>query len=307
MQVIINKKVTQDIKGIAICMVIIGHISSIYEPSLLNYFGAFGVSLFLMLSGYGLAISYEKNKLTNFFKKRISKVWIPYVCITSIWIIVDLCKGIYYPLKSYALLFAGFDGNRSIDATMWYISFILLWYVLFYVIYRVVDNHLVSFVFLYCMGYIFIGLKNGGVMVNLSWQWGLHAFSFSLGILLFIFKERITRKVLVSINLLSFVIMITWINRIQESIEIYRNVNMVVAVFIITLMMLINTIVDAETVLGKIGEYSYELYLVEGYLLRVYNVYNDKKVATIMYIALVLLFSLSLKRVIVRINKHIYL
>ena len=140
MKLLITKESTLEIKGIAILMVIIGHVSSRYGSSVLNYMGAFGVALFLFISGYGLVMSYNKNGLNNFFKKRFINVFIPYVAITTIWIIFDLIKGKIYSLKTYVLLLIGFDYNRTIDETMWYISIILLWYIIFYIIFKCTNN-----------------------------------------------------------------------------------------------------------------------------------------------------------------------
>ena len=52
MKLTITKALTIELKGIAILMVIIGHVSQIFGASFLNYMGAFGVGIFLFISGY---------------------------------------------------------------------------------------------------------------------------------------------------------------------------------------------------------------------------------------------------------------
>ena len=65
------------LKGIAILLVLIGHtFGSNYK------LGVFGVNLFLILSGYGIYKSFNKNGLKDYFKKKIEKVYIPYLLVT---------------------------------------------------------------------------------------------------------------------------------------------------------------------------------------------------------------------------------
>ncbi|MBS6711888.1 MAG: acyltransferase family protein [Ruminococcus sp.] len=47
----------------------------------IEYPAGVGVSLFLILSGYGLAMSYSKNGLAHYWTKKIQRVWIPYVFV----------------------------------------------------------------------------------------------------------------------------------------------------------------------------------------------------------------------------------
>lgn len=68
----ISKEGTQALKGIAILLVIFGHMGFLDIP------GAGGVHIFLILSGYGIYCSVNKNGLYQYWKKRIVSVYIPY-------------------------------------------------------------------------------------------------------------------------------------------------------------------------------------------------------------------------------------
>lgn len=50
-----SKEITNSLKGIAILFVLFGH------TNFLDSSGAWGVHIFLLLSGYGLECSYQKN------------------------------------------------------------------------------------------------------------------------------------------------------------------------------------------------------------------------------------------------------
>lgn len=76
-------------KTIAIILVVFDHLGFIQKG------GAIGVSIFLVLSGYGLTKSYEKIKydLRGYWKKRVANVYIPFVmCSFGIISVLYLTK-----------------------------------------------------------------------------------------------------------------------------------------------------------------------------------------------------------------------
>lgn len=298
MKLLITKESTLEIKGIAILMVIIGHVSSRYGSSVLNYMGAFGVALFLFISGYGLVMSYNKNGLNNFFKKRFINVFIPYVAITTIWIIFDLIKGKIYSLKTYVLLLIGFDYNRTIDETMWYISFILLWYIIFYIIFKCTNKNLLRVILLFSVSFIFYKFQETGIMMNFSWQWYLHAFTFPIGVVAATYlKEGISPKTAIALNIISLILIIFLLNKIQESMYVYISINIIIAVFMITLVIIKNSRRKSSNGLCLVGKYSYELYLVEGYSMKIFLSSSNRNLALLVYIIAVISLSYIIKKV----------
>ena len=81
----IRKGTSNLIKVIASFLVTLGHLNFIKNA------GIYGVSLFLIISGYGLFISQSNNGLYNFWYKRASTVLLPYSILTSIFF-----SGLYY-------------------------------------------------------------------------------------------------------------------------------------------------------------------------------------------------------------------
>lgn len=75
----ISKEDTQLLKGLAILMVIVEHLGQVLHIAALNPLGPIGVCLFLFISGYGLSYSYEKNGRNGYLKKRVLKVYVPYL------------------------------------------------------------------------------------------------------------------------------------------------------------------------------------------------------------------------------------
>lgn len=67
---LITKEETKLLKGIAIFFVVLSHIGNWLDLRYFAPLGGTGVALFLILSGYGLECSYQKNRLQKFWRKR---------------------------------------------------------------------------------------------------------------------------------------------------------------------------------------------------------------------------------------------
>ena len=83
------------IRIIAILLIVNSHLSSIYPFPALSFGGHLGNSIFYLISGYGLSLSYQHQPLTivKWFKKRFIKILIPLIIILGILNIGDL-KGL---------------------------------------------------------------------------------------------------------------------------------------------------------------------------------------------------------------------
>lgn len=105
-------------------------------------FGGTGVHLFVLLSGFGLYYSYTKKPLTyfSFLRKRISKVYMPYIFVVLISALLSLFIPVYqnslYALGGHIFLYKMFDESiiGSYGYPLWFISMILQFYFTFYLI-----------------------------------------------------------------------------------------------------------------------------------------------------------------------------
>lgn len=172
---------TQAVKGIAIILVVAGHIMGIFfdVPSeITNYLGTGGVSLFLILSGYGLYSSYCRNGLhRDFWDKKICKVFVPYWILTFLY-------GIYIRSSNTILLknLMCIDYDRNYDGTMWYLSLLLIEYIAFFVIFYFTGIDAVKIALLFIVGLVI--KENTGVFRSCAWQFGHNWLSFPFGVLL---------------------------------------------------------------------------------------------------------------------------
>lgn len=87
------------------------------------------VACFFLLSGYGLAVSYEKkgaSYLDGFFRKRLMRLLLPLLIMTII----------YQGWKMWRGMFDVVSMINEPSPMSWFIYALLIWYVIFYVCYR---------------------------------------------------------------------------------------------------------------------------------------------------------------------------
>jgi peptidoglycan/LPS O-acetylase OafA/YrhL len=136
---LLNARHTEQVKGIAIFCVVLGHLWIHVTDSKANLiFSGDAVAVFLLLSGYGLTVSSQRESLSlrAFWARRFRRVMVPYWVVTGIVVVLDRCVlGRWLPPGRLALTLAGINVTedlRHLDYARWFVTFILLWYILFY-------------------------------------------------------------------------------------------------------------------------------------------------------------------------------
>ncbi len=103
--------------------------------------GGSGVHLFIFLSGFGLGLSSQQLNIWLFYKKRFSKILIPYYITIVIIYTINLFHPVYqddgiYALLGHLFLFKMFDNAIivSFGTHFWFLSTIIQFYILFPII-----------------------------------------------------------------------------------------------------------------------------------------------------------------------------
>ncbi|MBU4316633.1 MAG: acyltransferase [Proteobacteria bacterium] len=130
---------TDQLKGLAIFFVVLGHLwLHVSKVNATHLFSGDGVSMFFLLSGFGLALSNKKRKLRfgEFCSRRIRRVMIPYWIATILILLLDffILKRTY-PAEWLALTFCGINVRielMHLDYTRWFVTFLLVWYGVFF-------------------------------------------------------------------------------------------------------------------------------------------------------------------------------
>ena len=114
---------TTVMRGVAILMVVIHHLSLWFGTNVLTSWGGRGVAIFMILSGYGLTMSYQKSGVKRFWWKRFVGIFIP-------WLVVILISmqpwNLYNQEWFWKYIF-------FIDHGPWYMQYLFVWYILFFV------------------------------------------------------------------------------------------------------------------------------------------------------------------------------
>jgi peptidoglycan/LPS O-acetylase OafA/YrhL len=105
-------------------------------------FGGAGVHVFILVSGFGLCLSQMNKPLSyiQFIKRRLTKVYIPYIIVIAISALIPFMYGgdRLIAFLSHAFLFKMFDNSLmdSFGGQFWFVSTIIQLYILFPFVYR---------------------------------------------------------------------------------------------------------------------------------------------------------------------------
>lgn len=145
-----NKKleVVDFMRGFAIFTIALMHLVQRNLSGVLNKavaFGGAGVHMFILVSGFGLYLSYRKKPLgyLAFLKKRFGKVYWPYAVAVLLWGGWALLRSAAFPMKevaSHLLLYKMFSSELDVSLCypFWFISTIIQFYICWPLIVRLV-------------------------------------------------------------------------------------------------------------------------------------------------------------------------
>ena len=164
---LLDRKYTTSMKGVAIIMIMLSHCTS-YWGVYYTPFGSIGVSMFLLLSGYGLNESYKHHGLKNFWSRRLLRVMIPFVIAIAL-VTLFLERSLMWFLGNVILIYPYY----------WFIAFIIYCYIAFWIVSKMFKNEW-RWMMLLVLGipcFIFVNSNQ--------------AFAFTIGVLLSEYKNKI--------------------------------------------------------------------------------------------------------------------
>lgn len=141
------------IKGFSITTIVIFHLLLLFGKDLPDIiqkaisFGGTGVHAFVFCSGFGLYLS-QLNKPMRYFsflKKRLFKIYIPYIII----VLISFCIPLMYTnadrifaLLSHVFLFKMFDSSltNSFGLHFWFVSMIIQFYLIFPILSKILSK-----------------------------------------------------------------------------------------------------------------------------------------------------------------------
>lgn len=269
---LLDKNTSNQIKGLAISLVLIGH------AGLVSNAGAWGVSIFLFLSGFGLYQSYSRNGIGSFFSKRICTIFIPFTIVTILQIIIDyFFFSTEYSSATIFLTLLGLNLKATVDPTMWFISFLLIWYLLFYCVFNLKLGDTIRISLLFLGGLCLIFANN---LFSPAAGMFLYTFCFPVGVLFSSLINRVTKIVKQSspiwlgtifvvcflFFLVTFQLHFLSIGKVAKYICYFIS-NWFFTISVIGAFLLLRLYNKDSRILLALGSLSYEIYLVEGFYL----------------------------------------
>lgn len=177
---ITDKKIGNVLRGIAALGVMLGHLTYMLPWYIHRLFpGELFVGLFFFFSGYGLYVSLtKKDYLSGFLKKKIVKIYLPFLLAESVYTILILSTKQEFTLSSFIL---GSMGIRLYNKVLWYVVELLLINLLFFFISKYATRLpkrriIVTWIILYV---VFILM---GVALDIDTCWYLSTSAFLIGV-----------------------------------------------------------------------------------------------------------------------------
>jgi peptidoglycan/LPS O-acetylase OafA/YrhL len=315
-----NIEHTNQLKGVAILMVIFSHIGYFLDSGRsflypLSVAGGVGVNIFLFLSGFGLTISALKShhSILGFYWKRLSRIFLPMWLILVTFLTMDyFFLKIKYSQETLTHLFFGFvpyaDIYLSFNSPLWYFTLILFYYLIFPLVFWKKAPILSAALILIIS--IFVLRQDLPVVPDVLKLYKLHFIAFPIGITFAILqnsKYRLTslikgvnpflRYVLVFFLVLS--ISYTAIHSgVGEKTTIEQSISLITMASFIFIVLLFPY---HSKVLGIFGIYSYEIYLIQWPVLYRYDFlykYFPAGIATVLYLIFFIGVSFLIKKAV---------
>ena len=248
-----NRHSTKAVKGLCAILVMLSHIFT-----QLSWGGFLAVGMFFAFSGYGLLYSWKMkdNYLNGFLRKRIAKVFIPFIMAYVVSIALHLILGgkflISNVIKDIMIL--------KFLPTAWYVITIVVFYMAFYLIASLSKSEwqillvMVAFWIIYCLICI---------IAKLDTFWYNSSFGFIIGILGAIIdgeKFRIDRSKIRWISWL-FMMVVMFILVAVTSRHLVSDVLYSTVLTSLTAIFVISYEIESD-LLDGLGNISYEIYLI---------------------------------------------
>lgn len=272
-----EREFTTTLKGFSILTVIWAHGGAYLGIPGLQFVAGVGVSLFIICSGYGLEVSYEKNGINFFWVKRIYRLGIP--IILSI-IIYNLLGG------NLSINSIGNELKRFFES-QWFIVYIIICYILFYIS-KLISNLFIKsdsrdrmeIVILFLMFGIFFCIEcffpN---IIEIPFLRTRQMISFPFGVFFAKYKDKIeeifnnkVNKIIIILGAIGLTFVgITQIYEIKIKYYVIGNYLSIFTVFplAIVCLLLFNKYIflKKNSFFRLTGLISYELYISQGYIL----------------------------------------
>ncbi len=262
------------LRGFAIILLFIGHAAQIISnsPMFLRDGGNDAVLIFLYLSGTGTAQKYGFSRVnTIFWRNRVLKLAVPLWLSLCLFIILDyLLLGSVHKTDEIVLSFLGviFVQGNTINASAWFISFIVFCYFIFYLLSWFSIKEWQKSVLFFC---IMIGISY--IIRHTRLQpylqiWIQFAIAFPFGVAVYLIYRNIRR---VSLSLKNGTAIITALLLLGLLLKIWRGADsalfwLIRSIIVLFCVFILSLFIEKYNIMNRVltflGKYSYEIFLL---------------------------------------------
>lgn len=254
-------------KGVAIAIVIYGHLGNLFKIRYLTPLGGIGVAMFLILSGYGMNESWKRKGGSGYWTSRFVNMLFPYIIIE--FVTIPMRGGGYTSFLQVLLDLTGLNPQYYLG---WYIPYLLFWYTVYFVTKKFVSRLELRYLLWIITGIIIVSMYS---MVRarqaLSFVIGI-VFSDFNGIQIWLKKKTCNTALLFIIGIV--LLCIKQIPEFRQTPKLIQNIlEMLLAISFSLAIILSISLVPHKLLLPfyYLGIISYELYLIHGYTLLMVN------------------------------------
>ncbi len=334
---IFSRHCTLTLRGIAIILLIFGHFTQHCAKGILEVLsyritGNAAVMTFLLLSGIGLVKTYGMDGPgKRFFISRFRKIYIPlWLTLTLFFSLNFLLIGIMPTLRGVALNYVGILRSGLPNAPTWFITYILIQYGLYYLSTKFPATNMIKAVFLVLLSYMTIICIMVFNLYDDAFWWIEYTLVFPMGIILGLYRHKLFEIIdsLYKRNTILFnIILVLVVMHHYDGTGIYRISNLFqlklynyvvsatinpISFFIMFVMIsyLIEISLVGSRLLKKLGEYSYEIYLLHFPFMVYYDFLLFRRPLVIyfyLYIFIIVLMGFYLRKATNVIDNYIFI
>ena len=282
---------TTSLKGIAVLFLLFGHLSQkcLQQKMFFNLGGYWAVIIFLFLSGHGLYQSYQlSNTKSGFWKKRISKLYVPLWITLVLFIFLDqILINLHHSLPEIVLNFLGFHLTNilvRINAPAWFVEYVMVLYFIFWLVSKLSFSDEVKILVLFCLSFSVYIVVCYTPIKNYHSIWLQYTIVFPAGVLFGKYQNALQallskeiKNRLILLTLISLVVFYKW-NQLIPTIlwsDILRPLALILPIILVS--MLIDTLNFQSSFLLFMGSCSYEIYLLHGPFMVKYDFFLYRK------------------------------
>lgn len=128
-----SREYTTALKGTSMLVILWSHVGITYGVKHIQFIGTVGVSLFIILSGFGIQLSTEARGMKDYWRKRILNVALPYWIAEAVGLIVTE----QFTIERFAL---DFFFIKPAMGPGWFMQYIMICYLIFYFVNLIFRN-----------------------------------------------------------------------------------------------------------------------------------------------------------------------